>query len=228
MSAPPSPASPPSPRNGSSPMRPASVPVTTSSPVRRQRRWALVAVGLVLAALGALVAMAAVNNAGNRQQVLVLAADVPLGQKIESGDLKVVSVSADPALEPVKAGEKDQVVGRSAKVGLVKGSMLTQGQLTSKTAGDDKQVVGVQAKRGQMPSGVLEPGDQVALVTTPAEGEDVAEKTPSKVIGTVVSVSDPDPNGAVVVNVAVSPTEGPTVAARAAADRIALVREPRS
>jgi hypothetical protein len=44
----------------------------------------------------------------------------------------------------------------------------------------------------------------------------------------VVSVSNPDASGAIVVNLAVATTDGPLLASRASQGRIALVREPRS
>ncbi|MFF2805565.1 hypothetical protein ACFVUT_37790, partial [Streptomyces sp. NPDC058051] len=98
--------------------------------------------------------------------------------------------------------------------------------------GDDKQQVGVQVKRGQAPAGALAPGDKVLAVTTPAAGDQPdakdAEAPPSSINGVVVSVSRPDASGTIVVNLAVSPTDGPLLATRASTGRIALVREPRS
>ncbi|MHA4818801.1 SAF domain-containing protein [Streptomyces aculeolatus] len=223
--APPSPASPPVQRGG--PVRP-QVPVTGGSPVRRQRRWVLVAVGILAAVVGVLAAVAAVNQAGDREQVLVLARDVPLGQELSDDDLKVAAVSADPAITPVDASERAEVVGRTATVSLVAGSLLTEAQLGESGPADGQQVVGVEAARRQLPAGLLVPGDAVLVVSTPAEGEEpAADEPPATIDATVVSVSRADQSGTVVVNLAVADGDGPVVAARAATGQVALVREPK-
>lgn len=190
---------------------------------------------IVLAVLAALGAVAAVNSASDRSSVLAVARDVPAGEAITEEDLVVAEVSADSALDPVPASERDSVVGERPAVPLKEGSLLTRSQLAVGTGlGDDKQLVGVKVERGRAPAGVLAPGDEVLAVTTPAEGEQPAgEETgqaqeDSPITGTVVSVTKPDASGTVVVNLAVATTDGPLLAERAAVGRIALVREPRS
>ncbi|MFE4674468.1 SAF domain-containing protein [Streptomyces sp. NPDC056723] len=208
------------------------LPITTTPPVKRERRWSVVALCVVLAVLCALGAAAAVTSASDRSKVLAVAHDVPAGQALTAADLTVAEVSADAALTPVPAAERAGMVGKRPAVGLRKGSLLVASQLDTGTGlGDDKQQVGVQVKRGQAPVGTLAPGDRVLAVTTPAQGEEDVKPTdapPSSVDAVVVSVSRPDATGTVVVNLAVAPTDGPLLATRAAQGRIALVREPRS
>ncbi|MEN8651706.1 SAF domain-containing protein [Streptomyces sp. 21So2-11] len=224
-------AAPPVPRP-TSPGRPA-VPITTTAPVKRERRWSVAALCIVLAVIAGLGAATAVTSAGDRAQVLAIARDVPAGQMLTDGDLTVAEVSADAALSPVPASDKASVMGKRPAVDLRKGGLLTTSQLAGGTGlGDDKQQVGVQVKRGQAPAGTLAPGDKVLAVTTPAQGEQPsskeAEAPPSTTDAVVVSVSRPDASGTVVVNLAVSKSSGPLLATRASQGRIALVREPRS
>jgi hypothetical protein len=214
------------------PARP-EIPITTTAPVKRERRWSVVALCIVLAVLAGLGAAAAVTSASDRTQVLAIARDVPAGQALTDADLTVAEVSADAALTPVPASDKASVVGKRPALDLRKGGLLTTSQLAEGTGlGDDRQQVGVQVKRGQAPAGTLAPGDKVLAVTTPAQGEQTsskeAEAPPSTINGVVVNVSRPDASGNVVVNLAVAPTDGPLLATRAAQGRIALVREPRS
>lgn len=210
----------------------AEIPITTTPPVKRQRRWSAVALCAVLAVLCGLGAAAAVTSAGDRTRVLAVARDVPAGQVLTDGDLAVAEVSADAALSPVAASERTAMVGRRTAVDLRKGGLLTLGQLSAGSGlGDNMQQVGVQVKRGQAPAGTLAAGDKVLAVTTPAQGEQPDTKTqarPSTVSAVVVSVSRPDATGTVVVNLAVAPADGPQLATRASLGRIALVREPRS
>lgn len=210
------------------------VPITATPPVKRERRWSVIVLCVVLAAVCGLGAAAAVSSASDRMKVLAVARDVPAGKAIASSDLVVAEVSADAALTPIPAAERDSVTGKRSAVELRKGSLLTRSQLAAGSGlGDDQQQVGVQIKRGQAPAGTLSPGDKVLAVLTPAQGEDTEADqkkpvTPATIDGTVVSVSRPDATGTVVINVAVSPTEGPTLATHAAVGRVALVREPRS
>ncbi|MEU8708627.1 SAF domain-containing protein [Streptomyces sp. NPDC048565] len=227
-----SPAAAPTVPRPTSPSRP-DIPITTAPPVKRERRWSVAALCIVLAAVAGLAAAAAVTSAGDRTKVLAIARDVPAGQALTPADLTVAEVSADARLTPVPAADRSAMVGKRTAVDLRQGGLLTSSQLAAGTGlGDDKQQVGVQVKRGQAPAGTLSAGDKVLAVTTPAQGEQTdptdAEAPPSTIKGAVVSVSRPDASGTVVVNLAVAPTDGPLLATRASIGRIALVREPRS
>ncbi|MEV0889507.1 SAF domain-containing protein [Streptomyces microflavus] len=226
-----SPAAPTVPRPAAPAASRPDLPITTTAPVKRERRWSVAALCVVLAAVAGLGAAAAVTSASDRTKVLAVARDVPAGQALTAADLVVAEVSADAALTPVTAGQKASMVGKRAAVDLRKGGLLTASQLATGTGlGDDQQQVGVQVKRGQAPAGTLAPGDKVLAVTTPAQGEQQpgeAEAPPSTISAVVVTVSRPDASGSVVVNLAVANKKGPLLATRAAQGRIALVREPR-
>jgi Flp pilus assembly protein CpaB len=212
------------------PARP-EIPITTTPPVKRQRRWSVAALCIVLAVVAALGAAAAVNSASDRTRVLAVARDVPAGRALTDADLVVAEVSADSALAPIPASQKASVLGKRSAVDLRKGGLLLTSQLGAGTGlGDNQEQVGVQIKRGMAPAGTLAPGDKVRAVTTPSQGDEPAKKgtVPETIDATVVSVSRPDATGTVVVNLAVAPDDGPVLASRAALGRIALVREPRS
>ncbi|MFB7452981.1 SAF domain-containing protein [Streptomyces sp. NPDC056194] len=226
-----SPAAPPVPR----PAGPRTeLPITTAAPVKKQRRYAAAALSTVLAVAAALGAAAAVSAVGDRTKVLAIAHDVPAGQPLTDADIVVAEVSADAALTPMPATDRALVVGKRPAVDLRKGSLLVAAQLQPGTGlGDDKQQVGVQVKRGQAPAGSLVPGDKVLAVTVPGQGEqptgkDGVEAPPTSVKAVVVSISRPDASGAVVVNLAVAPSDGPLLATRASSGRVALVRDVRS
>ncbi|GAB7036003.1 SAF domain-containing protein [Streptomyces sp. NPDC021749] len=209
------------------------MPITTAPPVKRERRWSVAALCIVLAVLAGLGAAAAVSSASDRAKVLAVARDVPAGQALTEADLTVAEVSADAALSPVPGSQMSRIVGKRTAVDLRKGGLLTTSQLTAGSGlGDDRQQVGVQVKRGQAPDGTLMAGDKVLAVLTPAAGDSGSSSKssgpPPTISASVVSVSRPDATGTVVVNLAVESTDGPTLATRAAAGRIALVREPRS
>ncbi|MFE4258257.1 SAF domain-containing protein [Streptomyces sp. NPDC056883] len=209
------------------------LPITTAVPVKRQRRYGVAALCTVLAVAGALGAAAAVTSVGERTKVLAIAQDVPAGQALTDADVVIAEVSADAALTPLPATDRASVIGKRPAVDLRKGGLLLASQLNAGTGlGDDKAQVGVQIKRGQAPAGALVPGDKVLAVTVPAQGEQGSgkevEAPPVSVKAVVVSVSRPDASGAVVINLAVAVSDGPLLATRASAGRVALVREARS
>lgn len=196
------------------------------------------AVAWTLAALvGALVAISVVNRAGDRVDVLAVASDVQAGQLLKASDVTTASVAEDPALTPVPAGERSRIVGQRAAVDLRKGSLLTDSSVQSGGGlGDDLQVVGVEVKKGTAPRDELRAGDEVLAVVLPDQGAQSAAaggakgragQEPESIEATVKSVGRTDATGALVVNLAVPVTDGPQLAEKAAAKRIALVRQPR-
>lgn len=229
---------PPPPRTGTEPVRPAGSLAISAPPPPSRRRWVWVAVCGAVAVLAMLGVIATVNSVSDRQQVLAVGRDVPAGQQLTAQDLVVADVAEDPALQPVSADQRNKLVGQYATVELRKGSLLTGSQVskTNRLAAG-KQLVGIEAKRGQLPAKALAAGDAVSVVSTPSEGEEAgvgSGKSPggstgeSPIAGTVAAVSSPDASGTVVVNVAVSASDGPDLAARAAGGNVAIVREPGS
>ena len=151
---------------------PASVPPRVG-PTRARRRPALVALGVVLAVLGALTAVVLVGSAGQRTAVLALARDVPFGAVVTDADLTRVQVSVDPGVATVPAADLSQVVGQVAASDLHTGQLLTPDALTSAAPPAAGQVlVGIALPAERMPAGSLQPGDEVLVVDTPAAGAD--------------------------------------------------------
>ena len=187
-------------------------------------------------AVGALAAAALVGRAGDRLDVLAVARTVPVGQAITADDLAVARVAADPALQPLPVGQRDQVVGQVAAVELRPGSLLTAGEVTDVAVpGAGQQVVGVAAGSGQLPARGLRPGDRVLLVPVPGDSagaagggsEPVADGPAGEPIpAQVVQVGPADPNGRSIVDVLVGSHVGPRVAALASTGRVALILVP--
>ncbi|GAA1923803.1 SAF domain-containing protein [Streptantibioticus ferralitis] len=205
----------------------AQLPSSEGAP-KRQRRLGSAALLILLALVGALGAAMLVSRAGHRVNVLAVAKDVPAGQALQASDLTQAAIPADPALSPVSASDESSVVGQRTSVDLKKGSLLTRSELTAGGGvGASQALVGVEVKPGQAPQGELAPGDKVWAVSVPAAGQGTPSGT-SPIEGQVVSVGTLDSTGAMVVNLAVAPSEATALAQRAGTGAVALVREPRS
>jgi hypothetical protein len=197
--------------------------------LRRRRRPALLGLGVAMVAVGALLAVWLAAGTGATVPVLAVARQVTLGEVITDADLSVVRITSDPALRPVPAERRDEVVGRRAATDLVPGALLTEGQVTDETApAAGFALVGVAVKPTQMPDQPLRPGDQLLVVSTPPVDGDPSTDPPSVLDATVVRVGALDDTGLRVVDVTVPDADAADVAARAATGRIALVLQPRA
>ena len=62
---------------------------------------------------------------GDRVQVLAVARSVAAGQTLTAADLKQVSAAQDPGVQLIPAAQATEVVGRTAVVPLLPGTLLT-------------------------------------------------------------------------------------------------------
>jgi hypothetical protein len=210
------------------------VPQPPPSPTGNQRLMgrnrARIAGGILLMASSALVAVLLFASLGDRQAVLSMVGPVLAGEVIEPGDLGEALVAADTPAAVVPAERRDEIVGRTAAVDLVAGSLLADPQVGEPPrANSGEAVVGAVLAPGAFPLG-LRRGDRVVAVTVPA---DAAEAAPSgravpSVPATVVAVEEkPDSGGGVAVSLAVPPDDAAALSLAGAQGRITLVLAPR-
>ena len=199
------------------------------APPRGRRRPGLLALGVALVAVGALTAAWLVSTAGQRSPVVVVLRDVPYGAVLTSGDVGSADVSVDANVATIPASQLDSVVGSVAATSLSSGTLLSRSQLTtSSPPGPGQVLVAVAVPANRMPAGGLAPGDRVLVVSTPATDADPSASAPETIPATVVRVGGVDVNGIAVLDVTAATADGPTLAARSATGRIALVVQPRS
>lgn len=202
----------------------AAAPEAFAPPPKLRRRPALVAVSIVLVALGSLLAAWVTTAVGDTHEVLAARVDVARGQVITADDLTVVRISLDPALSTIAGAQAGAVVGMRAAVDLPAGGLVTAGSVTDEdvpAAGES--VVGIALSAAQMPGRELRPGDRVRVVSTPRPGDDPPVQTPAAVPVVVVSTRSVSETGAVVVDVSVPQAQAAGLVAAAATGRVALV-----
>ncbi|CAM5560799.1 hypothetical protein STENM36S_00025 [Streptomyces tendae] len=196
----------------------------------RRRRPGVIALSLALIAAGGAGVAVLLLQVGDRTDVVTVVRDVQVGQVLTEQDLGKASVALDPAVKAVRAHDVDSVVGKRAAVELKPGALLSPSQVTRDSlvkAGE--QLVPVGLKPEQVPATALVPGQRVQLVHVPAPGAAEAGKEsgaagPQSIAGRVVKASKAAPGtGVVVVDVATTADDGPTVAAWVSADALRLV-----
>ncbi|WP_078492404.1 SAF domain-containing protein [Streptomyces yerevanensis] len=163
-------------------------PVVTGAR-RRRLGWVWAGLGaVVVSAVGFTLVAQAV---GEREQVLVLARDVPAGRLLKPGDLRVVEVAADAGVVPL--ADRDTVLGRQARVPLVAGSLLAPGQVGARADFPPKgfSQVALAVEPGGAPPDLAR-GERVAVLPGPAGAgavsDEAEEKAVSAVAGTVTGV----------------------------------------
>lgn len=204
-------------------------PVSPPRVSARRRRPGVIALSLGLIAAGGASVAVLLLQVGHRTEVVTVVRDVQVGQVLTERDLGKASISLDPAVKAVTTEDLDQVVGKRAAVELRLGSLLAPSQVTKDSlvkAGE--QLVPIGLKPEQIPATALVPGQKVELVHVPAQGETETDKpsdsSPKTLPGRVVKSSGAAPGtGVVVVDVATSADDGPTVAAWVSAGTLRLV-----
>jgi len=210
---------------------PAAPPAAPLGRLPRRRRVGMQAIGVVLVCVAAAGAYLLYSGSGVTHPYLAVVHNVAYGATISAEDLTVIDVNPAAGLQPIPAAQRDTVIGKHAAVDLVAGTLLTPAELTTQTVpAPGQQLVGIELRAGQLPARSLKTGDAVLLVVVPAtsvgavpDAQPTPLSSPPTIPATVVAEAAPDTTGNVRVDVAVAQSDGPTVAAMAAAGRIVLV-----
>jgi hypothetical protein len=233
---------PPAPAASPPSATPPSVPVRSAAASRRTSRRGLI-ISVLVVLVGGLIAFAGSQLLVRHTKVLAVARSVPVGATITDADLTTASVVKDANLSPIDASDKSEIVGMVAQVGLVKGELLTRGQVgrgSGFTTG--QQLVALPLKPGQYPSRGLDPGQKDLIVSTPgqngsapttgsssstAPGAGSSGAATSGTQATVVDVGGTNPATHVtVVDVRVAEADGVQVAQLASTGNLALILLP--
>jgi hypothetical protein len=193
------------------------------------RRWrpSLLWLGVALVAVGALIGWRVLTSIGTTAPYLAVDRPVQLGAPITADDLTTVRITTDPALHPIPAGDRNAIIGKYAAVPLVPGTLLTFAHVTTERApGPGQQLVGIGLDEERLPTQRITAGRQVLLVVTDTNADTNPAPTlsaPQSIPAIVVDVHPGSKDGEMLLNVAVSDRDGPTVASRAAEGRLVVV-----
>lgn len=215
----------PAPRAGRGPWRAA----------RRRRRLPFVALGGLLVIVCVLAYAYGAVQLGDRIQVLAAARSVAVGQAITAADLKQVSAARDSGVQLIPAAQAERVVGRTAVVPLVAGTLLTPellGDAAFPPAG--KVTASVALKPGQYPQGLAAGARVIAYVSTSPQNGQAAPAassaggaTPARLAAVVLGVDlAGDGQGATVVTLLLDAADGPRLAAAPAGGVVLMQTAP--
>jgi hypothetical protein len=202
---------------------------------RRRRRVPYLALGALLVVVCVLGFAYAAAQLGERVSVLAVARPVSAGQVIAAADLKAVSAADDATLGLIPASSAGSVVGRTAAVPLLPGTLLTRavlGDPQDPPAG--KVTASLALKPGQYPQG-LQPGASVAVFVAsaaPAAGQNGASgsgatSTPARLSAVVRGVDlAGDGQGNTVVTLELNASDAGRLAGAAAGGVVLMQTAP--
>ena len=202
---------------------------------RRRRRLPFVALGGLLVIVCVLGYAFGAVRLGDRIQVLAVARPVAAGQTLAAADLRQVSAAQDSGVQLVPADQVLQVIGRTAVVPLVAGTLLTPslvGDAAFPPAG--KVAASLALKPGQYPQGLSTGARVMAYVSaTGGDGQqapatnsgrsDPAARVPAVVLGVDLAG---DGQGATVVTLLLDASDGPKLATAAAGSVVLMQTAP--
>ena len=202
------------------PRRPAAVQL------RARRSPRLIIIGVLAASIGALGMGWAWQSTQHSQSVVLVAADVARGERIEAGDLTTTTIGQAPGVATVPAADLETLIGQYAQVDLTAGALIGPTSVGAELLPPGTAQVGLRLAAGRLPSQSLPPGSTVILVAVPNQFSDQAaggdERFEAVVVSAPVALAD---GQTWLVDVQVDAEQAPRVAALAASEQIALVRK---
>ncbi len=161
---------------------PARPPTSERLPLpSRRRRPGLAALAVMLVVGCSAVSASLVLNSGDTTAVLTVVRAVPAGHVLAQADLGTADISG-AGLTAVGASSRDDVVGMTAAVDLLPGTLLSDAMVTREPVPASGQaVVGLALKPGLLPEAELKPGTSVMLVrlASPVGGPQATAAEPS-------------------------------------------------
>jgi hypothetical protein len=211
-------------RAGVDQVEPLDAPLAT--PPKLRRRPLLIAFGVVLVVVGAIVMWYVVSILKDTVQVVAARVDVARGEIVELTDLTTVEIRPDPSLHIIPADQLESLVGRRAMSDLSAGGLVVPEALTDHLLPEPGEaLIGVPLVLGQQMPGIMPRiGQPVALVPTPREEGASTPEAARVYEATVIAVTTVSETQ-IALTVSVPVAEAATLARLAAVNEVAVYFE---
>jgi SAF domain len=159
--------------------------------------------------------------------VVVATRDAPAVHRLDRADLATVSIAG--SVKAIAGDRLESLVGQTAAVAIVDGTVLNRAMLSANPPADRNQAtVGLALKAGQLPGDGLAAGDTVRLVAIAASTGTTAGTTAPRVLVDAAQVyairADDAAAGVTVVTLVVDLADAPAVAAASSAGQVVLIK----
>lgn len=146
--------------------------------------------------------------------VIGVAREIAQGQIVEVTDLRQVDVSLAGGVDVVPVADASEVIGKSASVTLLAGTLLSPADVgVTKALPTGRAIVGVDLKPGMMPATGVTAGETVLVVLTTPTGTALSGGTSNATSGSSATRTAPSGQAAVIATATVigvdnSPNDG--------------------
>lgn len=204
--------------------KPAPRPAAVGQPTKSRRRVWMIALGITIVLIGALMTWYVTTTTSRTVSVLTTSDNVQRGEAITQSDLTTITIAGGQNVDAIPASEAADIVGRVASVDLPAGSLLTSGNtLDTLPVPEGSSIVGIALNSSQLPSYRLVAGDAVRLVDTPVAQGEPPTSDPQTFDATVFTTTYDEANQTWIVDVVVPEREAASIAARAATQRVSII-----
>ena len=170
---------------GASSASPSASPSTPRVPLFRPRSRSRVRLlaGIALLAAAVVINLAVYRRLDERVPVLQLTRDVPAGAQITAADLREVEASTSSDVNVVAASELSDVVGETAIVRLISGSLLVHQVLSPRQlVAAGASVVALTFPTGELPAGLRERSQVLLVLISSAGGTSTTSTVSARVM----------------------------------------------
>lgn len=194
---------------------------TAPEPPKLRRRPLLVALSVLLTAIGALLGAFLLTTLSGTDAYVGVRTDIERGSRITANDLVRVQMSDDPNLNPVPWDQQSVLIDMYATQDMAKGTVVTRDAVANEIAPvGGNSIVGLALTPGQGVSGDLRVGQRVTAVVVPASAELTGK--PTEYLGTVASIKLSDDGQTKLVDVQVASADAAPLSAAAARQEVSL------
>ena len=191
-------------------------------PPKLRRRPLLIAVSVLLTAIGALLGAWLLTGLSGTESYIAVRDDIERGDKITEADLVRTQLSKDDAIKPILWEEQRFAVGQYAAVDMAAGSIVTENSIKqTNVPPSGYTTVGLSLVPGQTVSGELPTGSPVNVVIVPPTS-DVATQGESYA-GTIAREEMSDDGTTKLVDVVVREDASAAIAAAGARQEVSVV-----
>jgi hypothetical protein len=191
--------------------------------VRPRRNFRLIAIGVLAVCLSGLGAVWLYSGVAGVTSVVTVVNTVHRDQVITAADVGLTSVPAVPGLETVPGERLAEVIGQTAQLDLVAGSLLSPRAFGAPVVGVGMSRLGLRLAPGRVPASELPSGTSVLLVAVARDGGEPPEGPSIQAKVAVTGVVQAD--GALLLDVEVPREHVERIARLAAGDQLVVVRQ---
>lgn len=192
--------------------------------LRPRRNPRMILIGILCAAMGALILAWAWGEGQNTQEVLIAGRQISKGQVVTAQDLAVTTIGSAVGAAVVPANQLTDLVGKTALVDLPPGSVVGPAAIGSPIVQPGMAHVGLRLPAGRLPSQGLPAGTHVIILRVASDAfndESADERFEAQIVNTPTAAAD---GQHWLVDIALPEMQAARVAVLASSGQVAVIR----